>query len=207
MISGVCGGLCLLPAVSFLGIFPWRFLVLAGVCLSAFGIRKKGLYAGGLYLLFQTVLRFLVPGSVLSVMAAVAGGIFLYILWLRRKKGTVQVELSRQGRTIRLNALQDTGNTLKDPVTGKPVLIVGPKAAETLTGLKKEQLQNPIKTMKDHPVGGLRLIPYKAVGSRGFLLGLKLPKVKIGSWQGSQVVAFAPAGLEGNVQALIGGTV
>ena len=50
-------------------------------------------------------------------------------------------------------------------------------------------------------------IDYWIVGGAGFLLGLQLPKVRIGQWQGSHIVAFAPMGLEGNrgYEALIGG--
>lgn len=208
--SGLYGVACLFPELAFLGAFWWRLLILLGVCLISFGIRKRGLYAGALYLLFQTVLRGLVPGSLRSLLAALLGAGILYIVWLRRRKGAVKVELSWQGRNVRLNALQDTGNTLKDPVTGKPVLIIGPKATEALTGLTKEQLQNPIKTIKDNPIRGLRLIPYRTINNpSGMLLALTVDKGKIGGRKGKPVVAFAPEELDdkGHIQALTGGTV
>ena len=56
---------------------------------------------------------------------------------------------------------------------------------------------------------GLRLIPYKTVGGSGLLLGLWLQDVKIGSSQGSSLVAFSPEifSAEGMYQALTGGNV
>ena len=56
---------------------------------------------------------------------------------------------------------------------------------------------------------GLRLVPYHSVGKSSFLLAIRLQNVKIGSWQGSSLVAFAPEGLskEGAYQALTGGNV
>ena len=103
-------------------------------------------------------------------------------------------------------ALRDTGNTLRDPITGGEVLVIGADAAGELTGLTQAQLRNPIDSLGTIP--GLRLIPYHSIGNEGgFLLALKLQNVKIGSWKGSSLVAFAPEGLnlEGTYQALTGG--
>ena len=115
------------------------------------------------------------------------------------------VEIAYGGRSLRLRGLRDTGNGLKDPVSGRSVLVVGAEAAQALTGLTAQQLARPLENLGAIP--GLRLIPYRTVGSRGFLLGMQLQKVRIGSRKGSVVVAFAPMGLEGNVEALIGGWV
>ena len=115
------------------------------------------------------------------------------------------VELFYGDKQIRITALQDTGNTLRDPITGRQVLVVGADVAERLTGLSPQQLRTPIETIDKLP--GLRLIPYRSVGCNSFLLAIQLPKVKIGSWQGSSLVAFAPDFLspEGAYQALTGG--
>jgi stage II sporulation protein GA (sporulation sigma-E factor processing peptidase) len=105
-----------------------------------------------------------------------------------------------------LTALQDTGNTLRDPITGRQVLVVGADVAQKLTGLTVQQLKKPVENVGLLP--GLRLIPYRAVGQEaGLLLALKLPQVKIGTWQGNSLVAFAPEGLspDGAYQALTGG--
>ena len=123
-------------------------------------------------------------------------------------KRYIPVELTYQGKNLQLTALRDTGNGLVDPVTGRQVLVVGADVAQELTGLTREQLHKPVESMGSIP--GLRLIPYRSINcSSGFLLGMRFQDVKIGSWQGSSLVAFAPEWLhpEGAYQAVTGGLV
>ena len=141
-----------------------------------------------------------IPSLLLCVM-----GITAVCLMGGKGKKLVPVELSYGGKTLSLTALRDTGNTLRDPVTGRQVLIVGADIAGKLTGLTQEDLQNPVGTIGAIP--GLRLIPYKTIGNTGFLLALKIPEAKIGNRQGSTIVAFSPLILGNNYQALTGGTV
>ena len=132
--------------------------------------------------------------------------LLLCVLGLPEKSGTlIQIELSYGTNRMKLTALRDTGNSLHDPITGKPVLILGADAAKDLIGLSEHQLRNPTDTMGAIP--GLRLIPYRAIGGEGLLLALRLPYVRIGSREGSTLVAFAPEVLskEGKFQALTGG--
>ena len=121
-------------------------------------------------------------------------------------KRFVPVELTYGGKQVKLTALQDTGNTLRDPLTGQQILVVGPQVAAALTGLTRQQLRDPAGAVGALP--GLRLVPYRAVGTDGgMLLALRLNRVKIGQWQGSSLVAFAPEGLgeHEEYQALTGG--
>lgn len=116
----------------------------------------------------------------------------------------LSVELNHGEKSVRLTALKDTGNSLRDPITGREVLVVGVEAAETLTGLSAAQLRRPLDTISMLP--GLRLIPYKTVSGRGFLLAMPMQDVKIGSYRGSCLVAFSPESIgNGNYQALTGG--
>ena len=204
-IGAIHGALCFVPGLDFLGLSVWRLVCIPIMGLAAFGRKQLRLQAVLMVLclgLDGVVMHGDIRGTLAGLSAAVLIGC---LLRGRREGGFVPVRLWYGQNELELMALRDTGNCLIDPITGGSVLVIGAQAAEKLTGLTAGQLKDPLRTMGQLP--GLRLIPYKAVGSRGFLLGLKLPKVKIGSWQGSQVVAFAPAGLEGNVQALIGGTV
>ena len=139
-----------------------------------------------------------------------AVGIFFLCIRLveQRNVGSelMPVELHYEMERVSIWALRDTGNSLKDPITGNPVLVVGPKVAEKLLGLTQEQLENPVESVGVLP--GLRLIPYRTVGCpNGLLLGMRLPNIKIGNWQGSSIVAFAPYGLgeRQTYQALTGG--
>ena len=164
-------------------------------------------------ILLFSLLRFCVDGMVSGTgggnelfWAVVLGGIFLY--GMRHQMGLrqiVRVELTHKGNTVRLNALRDTGNTLRDPVTGKPVLVVDANVADQLTGLTLHQISEPVETMGIVP--GMRLIPYRTVGNtQGLMLALLVKRSKIGGKKGSTIVAFAPQILDenGRYQGLLG---
>jgi len=147
--------------------------------------------------------------AVLSAVLVIALCIFAFRNGLERGC-YVPVELSFGGKHIKLTALRDTGNILRDPITGASVLVVDFKISQQLTGLSRQQLRQPIEVMRQPPFPGLHLIPYKTVGqSMGLILGVRISSVRIGSWQGGLTVAFAPEEFSsiGEFQALTGGTV
>ena len=198
--------LCLLTGWAFLGSPVLRILSIPIMGIAAFGRHNLPLL-GTLLVIWVALDAVTGDTGTGGVLAGVSAAVLLWLLNRRQKGGTVPVVLSFGGKELSLTALRDTGNALKDPVTGSNVMVIGAEAAQQLTGLTPQQLRTPLETLCKIP--GLRLIPYKAVGSSGFLLGMKLPKVQIGNWKGSHVVAFAPEGLGNNadVEALVGGYV
>ena len=215
--AGLLGGSysfwCMIPGFWFLGNFLWRIIFLGLVGATAYGlsihaIRRTAIFAF-LSLALSGVMTGLEKGGFVEIISA-AGIVALCFFGFRGRVGAghyLPVELSYGEKQIRITALQDTGNTLRDPITGRQVLVVGADIAQQLTGLSPQQLRTPVETIGKLP--GLQLIPYRSVGSNSFLLAINLPKVKIGSWQGSTLVAFAPDFLspEGAYQALTGGVV
>ena len=126
-----------------------------------------------------------------------------------------QVRLTLGERQTELTALVDTGNTLTDPATGRPVLVaeagclapllpagvrLGPEALEDPAGAL-EGLEGPWRRR-------FRLLPYRAVGvERGLLLALRLDKVQVGGEdRGAMLAALSPTPVSdgGNYRALIG---
>ena len=216
-LGGIYGGACLLPGFRFLGSSLWRLVSLGVMGGIAYGLRHSAIRRTVLFILLSMALGGIALGlGSGSFWALVLGGAGIWLmctLGFRGKAGEgqyVPVQIRAGGKTVSLTALRDTGNTLTDPVTGQSVLVVGAEAASRLTGLTKEQLSTPVETLAAGTVPGLRLIPYRAVGqSSGMLLAMRMEQVKIGAWQGSSLVAFAPEGLEagGNYQALTGGAV
>lgn len=213
--GGIYGGACLLPGFYFLGNTLWRLVSLLLIAWIAFGFSVSALRRGVVFILLSMALGGIamgLGGSGFVMLTAAAAGVFLMcFLGFRGRIGAacyVPVELSYRGKSLRLTALHDTGNTLRDPVTGKPVLVVGAEVAQQLLGLTQQQLRSPVSAVTDASLPGLRLIPYRAVGQPGgLLLALRLQEVRIGKWRGSSLVAFAPDGLsrEGDYQALTGG--
>lgn len=212
-LGGLHAGACLLPGFDFFSNLLWRTVVLGLMAMLAFGMQKAALRRGVVYLLLSMALSGILLGigdrKPWTLLAAAGVVCFLCRIGFCGTiggAGYTPVELFYGGQRLKLTALRDTGNTLVDPVTGGPVLVVDGPSAQKLTGLSDAQLRQPVQTMGAIP--GLRLIPYRAVGTQGgLLLALNLQQVKIGSWQGSRVVAFAPEQLSANgeYQALTGG--
>ena len=109
-----------------------------------------------------------------------------------------------------LVALRDTGNNLRDPVTGESVLVAGADVAEKLLGLSAYQLSHPVETLAYGILPGMRLIPYHAVGQPGgIMVAVRFRGAKIGNTYSDPLVAFAPEVLaRGEVyQMLTGGAI
>lgn len=205
-IQAVYAGLCMLPGWQACQGLGWRVGVLAAAGGVAFGFGVRTLPAMGMYVLLS--LGASLAAEETPAALAVMGGCLL-LLVLRSRGGTVPVVLRFGSHEARLTALRDTGNTLRDPVTGEGVLVVGADTAKRLCGLEKHQLADPLGAIQARVLPGLRLIPYHTVADKGFMLAVRMEHVQIGSRVGSTLVAFAPNGLDGNgaYQALTGGTV
>ncbi len=213
LLGAVYAGVCLLPGWYFLGNYLWRTVSLCTMAVIAFGCSRSALRRGLVFAFLSYALGGLAMsigrGGVMDVMICAGVLFMLCAVGFRNRLGAnayLPVELTYGNTHLHLTALQDTGNTLRDPVTGGQVLVVEPSVAEKLTGLTPAQLRSPVESIGAIP--GLRLIPFRSVGTNGgFLLALKLQNVKIGNWQGSTLVAFAPEGFgkEGAYQALTGG--
>ena len=180
-----------------IGLLGGRGLTLsAGVLSSAMDLKIVLLSAAGCYglltLVFQRAGRHAGPGGELR-----------------------PVRLTLGERRVELTALVDTGNTLTDPATGRPVLVaeadclapllpagvrLGPEALEDPAGAL-EGLEGPWRRR-------FRLLPYRAVGvERGLLLALRLDKVQVGGEdRGAMLAALSPTPVSdgGNYRALIG---
>lgn len=128
-----------------------------------------------------------------------------------RELAPVTLELG--GRTVRLVALRDTGNTLTDPHTGRGVLVC---EGEKVAGLFPEgtcpgpgELAHPVEAMEAR--GGdprWRLLPYRAVGvSHALLLCVRVDRARVGREDlGPLLVALSPTPVSdgGGYSALIG---
>lgn len=212
-LGGLYGGTCLFPGFRFLGNMVWRIVSLALMSLVAFGMDLNALRRGVIFSVLSMALGGIVmrigSNSVWTVLASAAVLILLCCTGIKKNPGTrifAPVELQYGGKRLRLTALMDTGNLLRDPVTGSAVLVVDADTAQALTGLSVQQLRSPLDNVGYIP--GLRLIPYRAIGQDGgLLLALQVKDVRIGNWKGSSMVAFAPQQLsrEGTYQALAGG--
>lgn len=168
-----------------------------GVIYSAADLKVLLLSAAGCYLLLTLVFQRI----------GLHGGM---------KKDLLPATLTLGGKKLTLTALVDTGNTLADPVTGRPVMVAeGERLASLFPAeyaLNAETLRDPVLTLERLSAGRrdrrFRLLPYQAVGVEcGMLLTVRFDDVRVGVRDyGSILVALAPNRLSdgGAYSALIG---
>ena len=112
------------------------------------------------------------------------------------------VRLTIGERTAELVALVDTGNTLTDPASGRPVMVA---EGDRLTALfpkecrpERDDLEDPASGLVRLGRGAWRgrfsLLPYRAVGvSRGLLLAVRVDQIQLaGENKGPLLVALSP---------------
>jgi len=123
---------------------------------------------GGVFQFFSQYLR---QGSLFFVLAVcgyyLTAGIWKLILFFTEKAGRYcEVEIFFKGRSRRLKALVDTGNTLKDEISRDPVSVIDKKTVKQLTG---EELPERF-----------RYIPYHSIGKQeGVMPAFRLDKIQI----------------------------
>ncbi len=202
MLGGLHAGICVAAPGTVLGAAGFQAAVITAMAWMAFGIQLRQ------WLLFGLINMAIAGAGTRSIWGAVGAAGAVLLLCIRdRKGGCVSVELWLNGRSKCFRALQDTGNTLIDPMTGRRVLVAGADIAREMLGLTADELRRPIETMQQRRDASLRLIPYRAVGSGGMLLAVKPEHLRIGRDKREDLVAFAPQELTGNgtYQALAGG--
>ncbi len=249
LLAAALGGLyavgCAVPGLAFLGSLPCKLLSLCAMLLVASGRRretvKQGVVFLGLSLAFGGLVfallhlfgtGFLLLGGAayypVSGTALVLTAAAIYLLSrtvlarLARHWGgeLVEVELRLGQRSVRLTALQDSGNTLQDPATGRGVLVAEWQTAkallppQALDGLSSADLSRPAELLprlvQAAPEGKWRLIPYRAVGTEGhMLLALRCDSAIVGKQTvRGALAAFSPNAVSdgGGYTALIGGS-
>lgn len=214
MLGGIYAGACVLPGFSFFGSFLWRLVSLALMSVMAFGLSQNGLRRGVLFVFLSMALGGIAVGlgrgGFWSLVLSAGGVCFLCLVGFRGRVSQqkyIPVTIRYGANRVSLTALVDTGNTLRDPVSGRPVLVVDAAVAARLLPLSREQLAHPVETLATAKLQGLRLIPYSAVGqSAGLLLGIRADSVEVEGKNMEYIVAFAPQNLgHGQYQALAGG--
>ena len=211
LVGTVYGVLCFVPSLWFLSNLLWRTVFVAITALVTFGLSKDAVRPG----IFYALLRMAMDGLTgdygqftQTLWAFLLMGVCLYAVYGRHKGRYVPVELHYGGKTVQCVALRDTGNTLKDPMTGRGVLVADADVAQRLLGLTVQQLRRPVEAIG--LMQGLQLIPYKTVsGSGQMMLAISVPKATVAGRKQRLLVAFSSEKLDekGLFQALIGGMV
>ena len=215
LFGALYSGICLLPDFRFLGNTLWRIVSLGLMGSIAFGWSRSAIQRCALFGVLSLALGGMATAlgkSDLPVLVLSGVGLWclcrLSMMSAPDSREYIPIEIQYGAQCIRLLALRDTGNRLRDPITGKQVMVINLEAASKLTGLTFQQLQSPLETMAIHPIEGLRLIPFSTIGQGSSMMLAKVfEDVTVNGRKERSVVAFAPEnfGEKGVWQALVGG--
>lgn len=230
LLGGLYAAAVFLPGWGFLARPLCKLAVPVGMTLLAFGSSRRllrvsltffGVSAafGGGVLALQL---FLGAPAVLDLKTTLlaAAGCYLFLTLLFRRTARhgggelASAQLELEGRSCRLTALVDTGNTLTDPATGKAVMVAeGEKLRDLFpTGQcpTAAELTDPAAALSRREDSSLRwrLLPYRAVGVPwALLLAVKVDRARVGGEDyGPILVALSPTPVSdgGGYSALIG---
>ena len=243
--GGAYAAAVFLPGLSFLSAAPVKAAAGVLMALIAFGGEERLLRLTLLLFLLSCALAGCVLGLGLLAGGGVpmAGGIFytdvdmtvlaaaVTAAWIlgtvvfraSARQGVggrlLPVRVCLNGRTVDLTALWDSGNCLRDPADGQPVLVAAPGSLDTVLPPEvralcgPEGLRDPATVLgpllERAPSLRPRLLPYHAVGVRGgLLLTVRTDWTEIAGERKSGLrLALSPTALGNGYSALWGGEV
>ncbi len=124
---------------------------------------------GGMLLLLRVLGRLGIPVDGVLLLMGAGGILFLFLRRFSvggsRDNGMCRATLVCGGNRMTVNALLDSGNSLIEPVSGKPVSVVDEKV---------------FRGLWHNETPGYRAIPYHSIGrSHGILQGYLLPELQL----------------------------
>lgn len=157
-----CGAVFLLCAAAFAGI-----VLAVSIACGGFGVKQLIFSFAAAYALMGGILRFASQG-----------------------KDCVKVIVRHSGHSLTLTALRDTGNSLRDPISGTEAIIA---YEETLLPLLEDDVRAILRQSRGQPaetrleqlwsagVGrGFKVLPYSAIGvESGLLLAFRAESAQI----------------------------
>ena len=194
------------------------FVVLT--CAFGGGVVAIGLLGGTGLSLGNGVFYSSLDLKVVLLSAAVCYGVLTMVFQRLARHSTasgelVDIKLYLGERMVSLTALIDTGNTLTDPVSGRPVMVAeGERVAPLFPKDHRpapDDLRDPAAALTRLGTGEwrsrFRLLPYRSVGvDRGLLLAVRTDDLEGNGWErGPILVALSPTPVSdgGGYQALI----
>lgn len=181
------------------GALRWRWRPVGVFLLLATGLAgavlSLGLACGSVRGLAQRLYYADISWQVLILVSALSyAGLRLFMGQAARHGGgeLLNVTIALGGRTQTVTALYDTGNTLRDPVSGCPALVLERREAETLWSpevarLLAEDAPPEEKMARLHRMGcpvRFTLLPFRTVGTEaGLLLAARSDYIEVNGYR------------------------
>ncbi len=171
-----------------LGAFLTVNLIFAGIVLAI----KFSLYPGVHFI--NGAVYFDISALMLIIMSAFCYGAIALggHLTARRtqKNDKLEIEVSFRGKAVKTDALLDSGSSLKESFSGRPVIV---SELKSIAGLLEPYELSFFKgdylsaRVPDTIKSSVRLIPYKAIGNEGLLPSFRADKV-ISRYKGKEYI-------------------
>lgn len=177
-------------------------------------IIKNGMYVG------TYVLKVIFIGAILGTIILIISFKFAKNK-ITKKDMICKIKIKLNGKEIILNTMVDTGNMLREPITGNPVVVVEKMVLYDL--IPKEILNNTESILggdfgkipediKKEYIPRLKIIPFSSLGKQnGMLIGIKPEKLEVINEQSVEGKSSAIIGIysksltkRGEYNALIG---
>ncbi len=129
----------------------------------------------------------------IAILGGLLGFIIIYLSFKLIKNGITkrnmlcEIEVIFENKTKRIQAMIDSGNLLKDPITNTPVIVIEKGALENI--IPNEILNNLEKILKgqfeneeidQRYISKFKIIPFSSIGKEnGILLGLRIDGVNV----------------------------
>ncbi len=110
----------------------------------------------------------------------------------RTERRYAAIEVVYGGRSVRLHALADSGNLLREPIGGRPCIIADPSSMaqvlpKELIEAGREEIPS-LERLLQRDMKNVRLIPTKTASGTSMLLGVRVERITVDSGSGSHVV-------------------
>ena len=118
---------------------------------------------------------------VLILLSVVCYGIFRIIVTIggsaQTNESLCSLTLRRGGSFVTVTARIDTGNTLREPFSQCPVIVIGRRTAEAITPEEITEYET-VRTLRYRTeIAGVRFVPFSSVGGSGILPCFKADEV------------------------------
>ena len=162
----------------------------------------------------------------IALLGGIVGFIITYIAFkvvktkLHKKDIIYNIEIHIKEKTLKLKAMLDTGNMLKDPISGMPVIVVAKqelysilpkKLLDNIDKLIGGEAENLLEQVEEKEIfTRFRMIPFSSVGKQnGIMLGFKSDQVVIEKedethMKNNVIIGIFNQNLGKNYSALIG---
>ncbi len=127
--------------------------------------------------------------AILAGVMAAFGGNFVF---KKKEIRDCQLAISFDGKEKSFNGLSDSGNLIKDPISGRPVIIIDRKLADGFVDSQiLEDFINGIPP-KSHAYSGMRIAPINTVSGKSVIVLLRADKITLTYNRGSKPESIRP---------------